>query len=232
MSTSRRGEPPARAPEARRRRVGAGRPVRAPWAGPLGLYHPGRTLLHRAPVGVKLLGLAAGSLAVVLVRGVVAALVGLAAVVALTALARVPWHRATRGLLPVVLTAVVLGAYQTWVGDPARGVEAAVDLLVLVLAGSLVTATTRADDLLAAVARTARPLRHVGLPPATVGLAVGLFLRTVPVLVHTVTETRDAARARGLERDPRALVVPAAVRMVGHARSTGDALAARGLGDD
>lgn len=181
---------------------------------------------------MKLLGLAGGSLAVVVVRGVPAALAGLAAVVALTVLARVPWHRTTRGLLPVVLTAVALGAYQTWAGDPARGVEAAVDLLVLVLAGSLVTATTRADDLLAAVTRAAGPLRHVGLPPTTVGLAVGLFLRTVPVLVHTVAETRDAARARGLDRDPRALVVPAAVRMVGHARTTGDALAARGLADD
>lgn len=206
--------------------------MRAPWAGPLGLHHPGRSVLHRAPVAAKLAGLAALSLAVVLVPGLTPAVAALALVVGATALARVPWHRTTRGLLPVVLTAVALGAYQTWVGDPARGVEAAVDLLTLVLAGSLVTATTRADDLLAAVTRAARPLRHVGLPPETVGLAVSLFLRTVPVLVQTVAETRDAARARGLERDPRALVVPAAVRMVGHARSTGDALAARGLGDD
>lgn len=209
-----------------------GRPVRAPWAGPLGLHHPGRSLLHRAPVGVKLVGLAALGLAVVLVRGVAAAAGGLGLVVAATLLARVPWHRTTRGLVPVLLLAVALGAYQTWAGEAARGVEAALDLLTLVLAGSLVTATTRADDLLGAVTRAARPLRHVGLPPETVGLAVGLFLRTVPVLAHTLGETRDAARARGLERDPRALVVPAAVRMVGHARTTGDALAARGLGDD
>ncbi len=215
------------------RRAGrGGRPGRAPWAGPLGLYHPGSSVLHRAPVGAKLFALAVGGLAVVLARGVPGALVGLALVVGAALLARVPWHRATRGLMPVVLTAVALGAYQTWVGEAARGAEAALDLLTLVLAGSIVTATTRADDLLGAVTRAARPLRHVGLPPETVGLAVGLFLRSVPVLAHTLAETRDAARARGLERDPRALVVPAAVRMVGHARTTGDALAARGLGDD
>jgi biotin transport system permease protein len=71
----------------------------------------------------------------------------------------------------------------------------------------------------------------VGLPPETVALAVGLFLRTVPVVVRVVGESRDAARARGRERDPRATVVPAAVRMVAHARTTGDALAARGLAD-
>ena len=57
------------------------------------------------------------------------------------------------------------------------------------------------------------------------------MLRAVPALMRTATEVRDAARARGLERDPRALLVPAAVRAVGRARATGEALAARGIGD-
>lgn len=208
-----------------------GRPLRPPWAGPLGLHHPGASVVHRLPAVAKLLLLAAVGVAVVLPAGPVAAGAGLAAVLLVTAVSRVPWHRTTRGLLPVLLTAALLGAYQTWVRGPAHGAEVVLDLLTLVLAGTLVTATTRADDLLAVVSRAARPLRHVGLPPETVALAVGLFLRSVPVLVEVVGEARDAARARGLERDPRAVVVPAAVRMVGHARRTGDALAARGLGD-
>jgi biotin transport system permease protein len=85
--------------------------------------------------------------------------------------------------------------------------------------------------MLDAVARAARPLRRVGVAPETVALAVGLMLRAVPALAATASDVRDAARARGLERSPRALLVPAAVRAVGRARLTGDALAARGLGD-
>lgn len=213
------------------RRPPQGRPLRPPWSGPLGLHHPGDSLVHRTPVGVKLLLLAVTGVAVVLPAGPAVAAAGLALVVLLTAAARVPWHRTTRGLLPVLLTAALVGTYQTWARGPAPGAEVALDLLTLVLAGALVTATTRADDLMAVVQRTARPLRHVGLPPETVALAVGLFLRSVPVLVHVMGEARDAARARGLDRSPRAVAVPAAVRMVGHARTTGDALAARGLGD-
>lgn len=208
-----------------------GGPLRPPWAGPLGLHHPGDSVVHRLPAAAKLLLLALTGVTVVLPAGPVVAAAGLGVVVLVTALARVPWHRTTRGLLPVLVTSAVLAAYQTWVRGPALGAEVALDLLTLVLAGVLVTATTRADDLLAVVARATRPLRHVGLPPETVALTVGLFLRTVPVLVQVVGESRDAARARGLDRDPRAVVVPAAVRMVGHARTTGDALAARGLGD-
>lgn len=208
-----------------------GRPLRAPWAGPLGLHHPGDSLVHRTPAPVKLAALAALGVVVVVRTGPVVAAGLLALVVVLTTGARVPWHRATRGLLPVLVTAVALGAYQTWARGAALGAEVALDVLTLVGAGSLVTATTRADALLAVVSRAARPLRHVGLAPETVALAVGLFLRSVPVLVHVAGESRDAARARGLDRDPRAVVVPAAVRMVGHARTTGDALAARGLAD-
>ena len=38
-------------------------------------------------------------------------------------------------------------------------------------------------------------------------------------------ETRAAAKARGLERSPRALLVPFALRTVSHAQLTGEALA-------
>lgn len=208
-----------------------GGPLRARWAGPLGLHHPGDSVVHRLPAAAKLLLLALTGVVVVLPAGPVGAATGLGAAVLLTALARVPWHRTTRGALPVLVTATLLAGYQTWVRGPALGAEVALDLLTLVLAGALVTATTRSDDLLGVVARATRPLRHVGLPPQTVALTVSLFLRTVPLLVQVVGEARDAARARGLDRDPRAVVVPAAVRMVGHARTTGDALAARGLAD-
>lgn len=208
----------------------SGRPLRPAWSGPLGLHHPGTSAVHLAPAPLKLALLALVGLATVVVRGAAPAVGGLLVVLALTAWARVPWRRTARGLLPLLLVLAVLAAWAVRSRGAAAAVETVADVLTLVLAGVLVTATTRADDLLAVVVRAARPLRRVGLDPETVGLAVGLFLAAVPVLVGVVRESRDAARARGLERDPRALVVPAAVRMVGHARATGEALAARGLG--
>lgn len=207
-------------------------PIRPPWAGPLGLYHPGTTVVHRLPAGAKLATLLVAGIAVLLLDGPSAALAALGVAIGVLLVARVPLHRTTRGLLPVVVLALVVGGYQTWTRGWEVGVEVAAELLALVVLGTVVTATTRSDALLDVLARVARPLRHVGLHPETVALAVGLFLRTIPVLAHSSLEVRAAARARGLDRDPRALVLPAAVRMVAHARATGDALAARGLADD
>lgn len=209
-----------------------GRPLRAPWAGPLGLYHPGSSVVHRAPAGLKLLALLAATTTVVLVRGWVSALVAVGVAAALQSLARVPLHRTTRGMTGLLATIAVVGAFQWWVAGWAAALEISLDFLAVALLATLLTATTRADDLLDALTRAVRPLRPLGVRPETFSLAVGLLLRAIPVLVGTTLESRDAARARGLERDPRAIVVPAAVRMVGHARATGDALAARGLGDD
>jgi biotin transport system permease protein len=206
-------------------------PARPRWAGPVGLYHPGTTPLHRARPGAKLAGLAALGVLVVALRGPASAVALFGIALAGAAIGRVPARATARGVFPVLVTAVLVGAYQWWVRGWQVGVEVGVDLLTLVLAATVVTATTPADRMLDSLGTTARPLRHVGLPPETVALAVGIMLRSIPALLETFGEVRDAAWARGLDRDPRALLVPAAVRTVARARATGDALAARGLGE-
>lgn len=183
----------------------------------------------RPPAGGRLLLLAAWGVAVVVVRGPGWAVAFAAVTVILAVVARVP-RRTLRALVPILLTATVAGAYQTWARGWATGLEVALDLVTVVLAALVVTATTPVSALLDAAARAARPLAR-WVDPERVALALALTVRSLPALLESARETRDAARARGVERDPRALVVPAAVRAVGRARATGEALAARGLGD-
>jgi len=209
----------------------APRPARPAWAGPLGLHHPGDTVLHRASPGAKLLGLALVGVLAVTVPGVPAAIATCALVGALAALGRLPLRATARSVAPIALTAALVGAYQWWARGWQVGIEVGLDLVTVVLAATVLTSTTRADVMLDALVRVARPLRHVGIAPETFALAVALMLRTIPALVEAFAEARDAARARGLDRDPRALLVPAAVRTVARARATGDALAARGIGE-
>ena len=61
--------------------------------------------------------------------------------------------------------------------------------------------------------------------------AVALAIRAVPASIELAHETKDAASARGLGNNPRALLSPFVIRMVARAQLTGDALAARGIGD-
>ena len=107
-----------------------------------GLHQPGDTVLHRMPMGAKVLGLALLSLAIVVVRDVRAAPVFLAVTLLLAALARVPLRSVWRAARGVLLIAVVASAFQWWWYGAEKAVETFIDLLSLGLAALALTATT------------------------------------------------------------------------------------------
>ena len=94
----------------------------------------------------------------------------------------------------------------------------------------LLTATTPVTTMLDAVVRGARPVSR-WVDPEVVALTLAVVLRSVPWVSGAFAVVRESARARGLERHPRALVVPTVIQVVAYGRSTGEALAARGLTD-
>ena len=82
--------------------------------------------------------------------------------------------------------------------------------------------------MLDAVVRGARPVSR-WVDPEVVALTLAVVLRSVPWVTGAFAVVRQSARARGLERHPRALVVPTVLQVVAYGRATGEALAARGL---
>jgi len=196
-----------------------------------GVYQPGRSLLHRLPVGAKVGGLTVFSLAVVLVRSLPAAFGFLAVAVVAALVARIDLRLLLRSLRSVVVVALVFAAVQWLLYGPVKASETLIDLLTLALAAIVVTTTTPVNDMLDAFIRWISPLRHVGVDPERVALTVGLAIQALPGTVALAIETRDAARARGL-RHPRAYLTPFVIRVVARAHETGDALQARGIGDD
>lgn len=197
----------------------------------LGLHRPGSTWLHRLPASAKLLGLLLSGVAVMAVRGPVSGVAFLAAGLLLVLWAGSGPRTLLRTLRGLLVVAGLLAAYSTWQHGWERAVETVADLLALVLLATVLTVTTPVDAVLDAVTRGITPLRRLGVDPGRVALAFALMIRAVPTTLDLAHQTRDAARARGLERDPRARLVPLVIRSVAHARATGEALDARGIGD-
>ena len=199
--------------------------------GLIGLYQPGTTVLHRLSPGAKLIGLFTFSLAVVVVRGPWSALGFLAFAVALAFVARMPLRTTLRTLRGFAVVAALLLAFNIWQNGWAQAVEVVADLLAMILAATVLTATTAVDDLLDTITWSLGPFRPVGVDPERVALAFSLTLRAIPGTLELAAESRDAARARGLERSSRARTTPLVLRAVARARDTGDALHARGIAD-
>ncbi len=200
--------------------------------GLVGVYQPGTSVLHRLPVGAKMVGLAALSLSIVLVRSMPAAWVFLAIALGLALVARVRLGTLARAARVILLMAVFVGALQWWWYGRDKAIETLVDLVALSIGAVVVSATTPVNAMLDSFIRWISPLRRVGVDPDRVALTIGLAIQALPGTVALALETRDAARARGLGRHPRAYLTPFVIRVVARAHETGDALHARGVGDD
>jgi biotin transport system permease protein len=196
-----------------------------------GLYVPGRTWLHRLGVGWKYLLLLALTVPVLAVAHPVASLAALAASVLLLVTARTPLRLTFVLPSAVWILLAVLAAYHLVVGQPDAAVVVTVNLVTAIYASRLLTLTTPGPVLVDALVRFLRPLRLVGADPEMIGLAIAVMVRSVPLLLDTFDQVRQAAQARGRDRNLFALITPVVVRAVGQAQAVGAALAARGLGE-
>lgn len=198
-------------------------------AGPLGYYRPGSTILHRMPAGVKLMSLFVVALLLVIFRGALSTSIVLVLVIVLTIESRVGIKDILKLMRGFWLLLIILFAFHVWQSGALHAYVVVGALVALIVAANLITVTTSTQALLDTLTRVLRPFKIFGVNPEAVAFAVSLTLRTIPMIFYVARETRDAAKARGLERSPRALLIPLLIRTIKHADNLGDALNARGL---
>ncbi|GAB3540735.1 hypothetical protein GCM10027403_31030 [Arthrobacter tecti] len=198
----------------------------------LGSYVQRRSVLHAAPLWAKFLAVAALSVTVLVLNAWWVTLAALGVVsIAYTAGARLSLKLMLGPLGRMWPLILILGAFQVVTAGALAAFLVVGNIVVCVLAALLITLSTESHRILDGLVSLARPLRFLGADPERFGLTVSLMLRSIPVLVGSAGDARDAARARGLERNLRALILPVFIGAVAYAQQTGEALAARGLGE-
>lgn len=196
------------------------------------LYIPGDSALHRVGVGWKYLLMLLLTFPGILLLNPWLSLGLLACSLILVAACRVGLVYGWKLPWGLVALAAALFLLQVVMGRFDLGVVVAVNLITAVYASRVLTMTTPGPVLIDALVAAARPLRFVGADPERIGLAVAIMVRSVPLLLDSFSQVREAARARGRDRNIFALVTPVVVRAVGLAQATGAALVARGLGEE
>jgi biotin transport system permease protein len=198
----------------------------------LGLYVHRQTPIHRVPAAVKVLTLAAAGIGVFLVPNPFWLLPALAAVVGLMVLARVPFGETLRQLRPVAVLILIIFLVHGWFTSWTLGLLVVLRFAVLLLLALLVTFTTRISDMIEVLERAFAPLRVFGVNPEKLSLMLSLALRFIPLLFEKFQEIREAQRARGLERNLLALLMPLLIKTLRMAGDLTDAIEARGYDPD
>ncbi|WP_455138712.1 energy-coupling factor transporter transmembrane component T family protein [Thermophilibacter sp.] len=167
--------------------------------------------LHRAPAAAKLAGLLACVVLVVAADGPLALGLACALVAALAAVSRVGWRVAARSvwglrwfLLTVLALNALFGGGEALVSlgpvgvsaeGLARGAGVVVRTALVVVLGTLLTATTRPQELVDGVRALLAPLARLGVRTEVAALAVGVTVQFVPTLLR---ESRQLIRAQQL----------------------------------
>ena len=163
----------------------------------IGLYHPGTSLLHRTPAGLKVLVFAAVTLAIALTAGGVWTLPAAGCLTAglylLAGLGIRPLLRqlsAARWIVLVMLvTQVIFLPVLAALTNTGR-------VLIVIVLAALITLTTRIPALLDATEQALAPLKRFGVNPAAIGLLLALTITVIPVIGGFANDIREAQRAR------------------------------------
>ncbi|WP_448005116.1 energy-coupling factor transporter transmembrane component T family protein [Agromyces bauzanensis] len=196
----------------------------------IGVFHPGTSLVHRAPALVKLALLAVLVTVVAVVPSPIVLGAASVIVVALFIAARVPARLALSQVAPILWVLAFAVPVQVIFGGWEAAAVMAARLVLAVALAALYTLTTPVTATLDAMQVLLRPLRR-WVDPDRVGLALALTIRCVPLLADLVREVLEARKARGAEGSVLALAVPVIVRALRTAEHLGEALTARGFDD-
>jgi biotin transport system permease protein len=197
----------------------------------IGLYHPGRSVLHRVSAGWKLLGMLLAITGVILLTAPWQLAVAAVLVAGGFALARIPPRDVWAQLWPMRWFILLIAIFQLIFAGPVPAVMVCGSLLLTVAIAALVTLTTRVSEMLDVCQRLLRPFRPLGVDPDRTGLVLALTIRCIPLMVDIVRAVSEARKARGAGFSLRAMAAPAVVRALRAADAMGDALVARGVDD-
>jgi biotin transport system permease protein len=196
----------------------------------VGIYRPGTTPLHRASAGFKSLLLILTVVSTMLVSDPVTSVGIMCACLLLLVSTGPPAKPTMRAMGSIMVVALITVSFQLWRGEVTRAIDIAADITAIAALALAISCSTPMESILDLVSRMVRPFGRI-LPPETIGLMFALTLRVIPEAARIFIDARTAARARGIERDPRSVLIPGATRTVGFAMQLGQALHARGIAE-
>ena len=196
-----------------------------------GLYVSRPSLVHRLPAGLKLAIVAAAGIGVFFLDDPIVLAGVLAVSAAIALIARLPVLNVARHFAPFLALIALFFAFHAIFTSVLTGWVIVARFAVMILLGLYLGMTTRTSALVAAIETALGPLRVFGIDPERVSLVLSMTVRFMPLVAETYADIAAAQKARGLERNVLAVMIPLLVRLLQRADDIADSLVARGVGE-
>ena len=193
----------------------------------LSLYVPGDSVVHRVPAGLKLFILVIGSMALFVISNIPVHVVELLVIAVFFQVAGLSWKNTLRQLRTALIFMVPIFLFHVFLTDWILGLETILRILVLLLLAVLITLTTKVSDMMDVLEWAALPLKPLGVNPSKVSMMLSMVIRFIPMMMREAQEILEAQRARGLERNAIALLMPLLIKTLKMADDLSEAIEAR-----
>jgi biotin transport system permease protein len=188
----------------------------------ISLYRSGNSILHRMPVGPKLLGLFISLFAVsVWGRNLVGALTVVVGFLALFALAGFGVKDLLKQLWQMKVLLLIVVLPQLFFAGVEKGTYNSVVIVASILLAGLVTLTTKTSDIVALVEKLTRSQAFAFL--------IALSINSIALVLGFSKSITEAGLARGVKRNPVGQIVTLFVVSLRFADDYAEALQARGV---
>lgn len=200
----------------------------------LSLYRPGMGFFYRISAGSKvlLLALAVTGLSLLPSTWEAAGIAGLSICVVffVAGLPSMSWgaREGVRMLISLKWLLLIILIGQLLFTPLEAAIASTVRIIAAVALASLLTLTTKTAELLSFTEWALTPLRWVRIDPARVALMLSVALSSIPALMNSAAQVREAQRARGSRANLGHFTLAFLIVSFKHADEVGEALAARG----
>lgn len=196
----------------------------------ISLTSPVQTRAHGWPAGAKLLALALTTVVLFSLKTVVAQALALVGILGLFVLGGRQFFLSGLNRIKVIWPFVlIMLIWHGWTQDWAGGLVIVLRMITALGLATLVTMTSRLDDMLDVAKWLVRPFAPLGLSPERVGLAAAMVIRFTPVLADKGQKLSQAWQARSCRRASWRIVTPFLAIALDDADHVADALRARGV---
>lgn len=190
------------------------------------LYFFGSSPLHRAAPGLKILALIIVCTLLFVLPGWIPLAVTAGFLILGYLIAGIGPAHAYRAIRPAIWILAIIFVAQIFLAGFALATYVVARFAILILAASLVTMTTKTSEFVDGINAG---LKHAPswVPKGQIALAISLTLRFIPLVRAVLDEVRMAQKARGLDRNIKALLVPLVVRTLKVGDEISEAIQAR-----
>ena len=192
----------------------------------------GTTFIHRLPAGLKLAIVFFCSIGLFYLPSLLLAVCSLIFIWCLFFLAGFPLLQPVFELKKILWFLVALFIVQYFSNNLASAALVIIRLSSLLLLATLVTLTTPFSKMMACFEKLFSFTRFFGVNPAKISLGLSLTLRFIAIFSDIAKDVREAQKARGLENNVFAVIMPVLIRSLKVQADVAAAIEARCFDED